>query len=66
MRSTRRCPRLADPARHTAAVQTYEKRYAKVRAPVVADRSVCGRVSRSRSSHADELVVHVHRRSASP
>ena len=68
MRSTRRCPRLADPARHTctAAVQEHEKRYAKVRAPVIADRSACGRVSRGRSSHADELVVHVHRRSASP
>eukprot|EP00966_Prymnesium_polylepis_P194873 4517239-Prymnesium_polylepis.1 len=66
MRSTRRCPRLADPARHTAAVQEHVKRYAKVRAPVIADRSACGPVSHGRSSHADELVVHVHRRSASP
>eukprot|EP00966_Prymnesium_polylepis_P153839 3552248-Prymnesium_polylepis.1 len=27
--STRRCPRLADPARHAAAVQEHEKRCAK-------------------------------------
>ena len=59
--STRRCPRLADPACHAAAVQEHEKRCAKVRPPAVADRSACGRVSRGRISHADELFVHVHR-----
>jgi hypothetical protein len=31
-----------------------------------ADRNACGRVSRGSSSHADELVVHVPRHSASP
>eukprot|EP00966_Prymnesium_polylepis_P163425 3777488-Prymnesium_polylepis.1 len=60
--STRRCTRLADPARHAAAaVQEHEKRGTKVCPPVVADHSACGRVSRGHISHAHELVVHVHR-----
>ena len=42
-------------------MQEHEKRCAKVRPPAVADRSACGRVSRGRISHADELFVHVHR-----
>ena len=39
-------------------MQEHEKRCAKVRLPAVADRSAYGRVSRGRSSLADELVVH--------
>ena len=42
-------------------MQEHEKRCAKVRPPAVADRSACGRVSRGRISHADELFVHVRR-----